>query len=106
MHVRGLEAMGAEIAVEHGFIHARCNALCGTRIVLEFPSVGATENLLTAAVLAKGETVIENAAREPEITDLTAFLNRMGAHVIGAGTSTITVEGVDELVVGRHRDHG
>jgi len=66
--------------------------------VLEFPSVGATENLLTAAVLAKGETVIENAAREPEITDLTAFLNRMGAHVIGAGTSTITVEGVDELV--------
>src|SRR6478735_3740678 len=62
------------------------------------PSVGATENLLTAAVLAKGETVIENAAREPEITDLTAFLNRMGAHVIGAGTSTITVEGVDELV--------
>ena len=98
MHVRGLEAMGAEIAVEHGFIHARCNALCGARIVLEFPSVGATENLLTAAVLAKGETVIENAAREPEITDLTAFLNRMGAHVIGAGTSTITVEGVDELV--------
>src|SRR6476620_8021012 len=98
MHVRGLEAMGAEITVEHGFIHARCNALCGTRIVLEFPSVGATENLLTAAVLAKGETVIENAAREPEITDLTAFLNRMGAHVIGAGTSTITVEGVDELV--------
>jgi UDP-N-acetylglucosamine 1-carboxyvinyltransferase len=84
--------------VEHGFIHARCNALCGTRIVLEFPSVGATENLLTAAVLAKGETVIENAAREPEITDLTAFLNRMGAHVIGAGTSTITVEGVDGLV--------
>src|SRR3954469_19047415 len=97
MHVRGLEAMGAEITVEHGFIHARCNALCGARIVLEFPSVGATENLLTAAVLAKGETVIENAAREPEITDLTAYLNRMGAHVIGAGMSTITVEGVDAL---------
>jgi UDP-N-acetylglucosamine 1-carboxyvinyltransferase len=98
MHVRGLEAMGAEISVEHGFIHARCNALCGTRIVLEFPSVGATEQLLSAAVLAKGRTVIENAAREPEIIDLTAFLNRMGAHVIGAGTSTITIEGVDELV--------
>ena len=65
MHVRGLEAMGAEIVVEHGFIHAKCSALCGTRIVLEFPSVGATEQLLTAAVLAKGETVIENAAREP-----------------------------------------
>ena len=98
MHFRGLEAMGAELTVEHGFVNARCNALCGARIVLEFPSVGATENLLTAAVLAKGETVIENAAREPEITDLTAFLNRMGAHVLGAGTSTITVEGVDGLV--------
>src|SRR6476620_4144769 len=98
MHVRGLEAMGAEIAVEHGFIHAQCNALCGTRIVLEFPSVGATENLVAAAVLAKGETVIENAAREPEITDLTAFLNRMGAHIVGAGTSTIRVEGVEGLV--------
>ncbi len=98
MHIRGLEAMGAEIAVDHGYVSARCHALCGARIVLDFPSVGATENLLTAAVLAKGETVIENAAREPEITDLTAFLNRMGAHVIGAGTSTITVEGVTELV--------
>ncbi len=97
MHILGLEAMGAEVVVEHGFIHARCEALCGNRIVLEFPSVGATENLLTAAVLAKGQTVIENAAREPEITDLTAFLNRMGAHIIGAGTSTITVVGVDEL---------
>jgi len=106
MHVRGLEAMGAEIAVEHGFIHAKCNALCGTRIVLEFPSVGATENLLTAAVLAKGETVIENAAREPEITDLTAFLNRMGAHVIGAGTSTIHGRGRRRAGRGRHHDHG
>jgi UDP-N-acetylglucosamine 1-carboxyvinyltransferase len=97
MHFRGLEAMGAELQVVHGFIEARCNALCGARVVLEFPSVGATENLLTAAVLAKGETIIENAAREPEITDLAAFLNRMGAHVAGAGTSTIEVEGVDEL---------
>jgi UDP-N-acetylglucosamine 1-carboxyvinyltransferase len=97
MHFRGLSAMGAELRVEHGFVQARCPALAGARIVLEFPSVGATENLLTAAVLAKGETVIENAAREPEITDLAAFLNRMGAHVIGAGTNTITVDGVDEL---------
>ena len=97
MHFNGLKAMGAELEVSHGFVNARCNALNGARIVLEFPSVGATENLLTAAVLAKGETVIENAAREPEITDLAAFLNRMGAHVLGAGTSTITVEGVDEL---------
>jgi UDP-N-acetylglucosamine 1-carboxyvinyltransferase len=97
MHFRGLEAMGAELQVVHGFIEARCNALCGARVVLEFPSVGATENLLTAAVLAKGETIIENAAREPEITDLAAFLNRMGAHVAGAGTSTIVVEGAERL---------
>jgi len=97
MHFRGLEAMGAELSVVHGFIEARCNALGGARIVLEFPSVGATENLLTAAVLAKGETIIENAAREPEITDLAAFLNRMGAQVHGAGSSTIEVEGVDGL---------
>jgi UDP-N-acetylglucosamine 1-carboxyvinyltransferase len=98
MHFRGLEAMGAELEVVHGFIEARCDRLCGARIVLDFPSVGATENLLTAAVLAKGQTVIENAAREPEITDLAAFLNRMGAQVIGAGTSTIEVEGVEELL--------
>ncbi|MGH8985012.1 MAG: UDP-N-acetylglucosamine 1-carboxyvinyltransferase [Acidimicrobiia bacterium] len=98
MHFRGLEAMGAELSVVHGFIEARCNALGGARIVLEFPSVGATENLLTAAVLAKGETIIENAAREPEIADLAAFLNRMGARVHGAGSSTIEVEGVDGLM--------
>ena len=98
MHFRGLEAMGAELEMVHGFIEARCSRLRGARIVLEFPSVGATENLLTAAVLAKGQTVIENAAREPEINDLAAFLNRMGAHVYGAGTSTIEVEGVDDLV--------
>ncbi|MGH9031918.1 MAG: UDP-N-acetylglucosamine 1-carboxyvinyltransferase [Acidimicrobiia bacterium] len=97
MHFRGLEAMGAELSVVHGFIEARCNALGGARIVLEFPSVGATENLLTAAVLAKGETIIENAAREPEISDLASFLNRMGAQVHGAGTSTIEVDGVDGL---------
>src|SRR6185436_16580639 len=97
MHFRGLESMGVELSVVHGFIEARTNRLCGARVVLEFPSVGATENLLTAAVLAKGETVIENAAREPEITDLTAFLNRMGAEIHGAGSSTIEVEGVESL---------
>jgi UDP-N-acetylglucosamine 1-carboxyvinyltransferase len=97
MHFRGLQAMGAELDVVHGFIEARCEALCGARIVLDFPSVGATENLLTAAVLAKGQTVLDNAAREPEITDLAAFLNRMGAKVYGAGTSTIEVEGVEGL---------
>jgi len=97
MHLRGLEAMGAELKVTHGFVEGRVNRLCGARIVLEWPSVGATENLLTAAVRAKGQTVIENAAREPEITELAAMLNRMGAHVLGAGSSTIEVEGVDDL---------
>lgn len=106
MHLRGLGAMGAEIDVVHGFIEARCNALCGARVVLEFPSVGATENLLTAAVLAKGQSVIENAAREPEIRDLAAFLNRMGAQVAGAGTSTIEIEGVEGLVSVEHEVMG
>lgn len=98
MHLRGLEAMGADVEVEHGFVIARATRLAGARVVLEFPSVGATENLMCAAVLAKGATVIENAAREPEVTDLAAFLDRMGARVVGAGTSTIEIEGVDELV--------
>jgi UDP-N-acetylglucosamine 1-carboxyvinyltransferase len=89
--------MGVELDVVHGFIEARTNRLCGARVVLEFPSVGATENLLTAAVLAKGETVIENAAREPEITDLAGMLARMGAEIRGAGTSTIEIEGVESL---------
>jgi UDP-N-acetylglucosamine 1-carboxyvinyltransferase len=97
MHVRGLEAMGVEVQVVHGFIEARAPTLSGARIVLEFPSVGATENLLTAGTRAKGTTVIENAAREPEITALAAFLTRMGAQIVGAGTSTIQIEGVDEL---------
>jgi UDP-N-acetylglucosamine 1-carboxyvinyltransferase len=97
MHFRGLQALGVELQVVHGFIEARCNALCGTRVVLDFPSVGATETLLTAAVLAKGETVIENAAREPEVTDLCVLLTKMGAEIDGAGTSTLTVEGVHEL---------
>jgi UDP-N-acetylglucosamine 1-carboxyvinyltransferase len=97
MHLRGLEAMGAHVEVEHGFVVARASRLAGARHVLEFPSVGATENLMCAAVLAKGESVIENAAREPEVTDLAAFLDRMGARVVGAGTSTIEIEGVDEL---------
>jgi UDP-N-acetylglucosamine 1-carboxyvinyltransferase len=97
MHFRGLQSMGAELEIVHGLIEARCQVLCGARIVLDFPSVGATENLLTAAVLAKGQTVLDNAAREPEITDLAAFLNRMGAQIEGAGSSTIEVEGVEHL---------
>ncbi len=102
LHTRGLQAMGVELEVVHGFIDAHVNALCGARVVLDFPSVGATETLMTAAVLAKGETVIENAAREPEISDLAAFLTKMGARIDGAGTHTITIAGVDELVPADH----
>jgi UDP-N-acetylglucosamine 1-carboxyvinyltransferase len=102
MHLRGLEAMGATFEMAHGTIEARADQLIGTRVLLEFPSVGATENLLMAAVRAKGTTVIENAAREPEIADLAAFLRRMGARVEGAGTSTIEIEGVEELSAAEH----
>jgi len=97
IHLKGLEAMGAQFEFAHGYIEARADRLLGTRILLEFPSVTATENLLMAAVLAKGATLIENAAREPEIADLAAFLNRMGGRILGAGSSTIEIEGVDEL---------
>ena len=97
MHLRGLETLGATFDLAHGNIEARADQLVGTRVLLEFPSVGATENLLMAAVRAKGTTVIENAAREPEIADLAAFLGRMGARIEGAGTPTVEVEGVDGL---------
>jgi UDP-N-acetylglucosamine 1-carboxyvinyltransferase len=97
LHFQGLEMLGAEFSFAHGNIEARAEQLIGTRVLLEFPSVGATENLLMAAVKAKGTTVIDNAAREPEIADLAAFLNRMGARIAGAGTSTIEIEGVDSL---------
>jgi UDP-N-acetylglucosamine 1-carboxyvinyltransferase len=102
MHFGGLQAMGVELEVVHGYIDATCNALRGADVTLDFPSVGATETILTAAVLAKGDTVIENAAREPEVVDLASFLTRMGATISGAGTSTIHVEGVDELVPVEH----
>ena len=98
MHISGLQALGVEFSFEHGYIDASApGGLHGAAVTLEFPSVGATENLLMAAVLAKGPTVIENAAREPEIADLAAMLAEMGAHIEGAGTSTVTVEGVDAL---------
>jgi UDP-N-acetylglucosamine 1-carboxyvinyltransferase len=97
LHLQGLERMGAKFTSEHGYIEGMCNSLTGTRILLEFPSVGATENLLVAAVTARGTTVLENAAREPEIQDLAAFLNAAGARITGAGTNTITIDGVDEL---------
>src|SRR5262245_52957891 len=92
MHVAGLARMGAEISAEHGFIIATAlDGLKGATIWLDFPSVGATENLLMAAVLAKGVTEIDNAAREPEIVDICAMLTGMGAHITGAGTSTIQI---------------
>jgi UDP-N-acetylglucosamine 1-carboxyvinyltransferase len=97
MHFGALEAMGTEIEIVHGYIEARCHRLCGSRVVFEFPSVGATETVLTAAVLAKGATVLENAAREPEIVDLARLLVDMGARIDGIGTSTLAIEGVDEL---------
>jgi UDP-N-acetylglucosamine 1-carboxyvinyltransferase len=102
MHLKGLEAMGATFEFAHGYIEARTDQLYGARILLEFPSVGATENALLAGVLAKGTTVIDNAAREPEIADLAAFLNRMGASIVGAGSSTIEIEGVESLTAVDH----
>jgi UDP-N-acetylglucosamine 1-carboxyvinyltransferase len=97
MHLKGLEALGVTTETRHGYVEARADHLIGADILLEYPSVGATENLLMAAVLAKGRTVVDNAAREPEIADLAAFLNRMGARISGAGGSTIEIEGVQQL---------
>lgn len=97
MHLRGLTEMGAEVTEDDGEVEIRADALRGASITLDFPSVGATENLLMAAALAEGQTVIENAAREPEIQDLCGMLIAMGAQLHGVGTPTLTVEGVDEL---------
>jgi UDP-N-acetylglucosamine 1-carboxyvinyltransferase len=98
MHIEGLEQMGSEFELRHGVLNATApDGLSGAEIYLEFPSVGATENLLLAAVLAKGRTVIGNAAREPELADLANLLNAMGADVRGAGTSTIEIDGVSAL---------
>jgi UDP-N-acetylglucosamine 1-carboxyvinyltransferase len=97
MHFSGLERMGADIRTEHGYIIAEASGLRAATIWLDFPSVGATENILTAAVLAKGTTVIDNAAREPEIVDLCKMLVSMGAQIDGLGSSTLEITGVDEL---------
>lgn len=97
MHFAGLERMGATLSIEHGFVVAEATLLQGATIWLDFPSVGATENLLMAAVLAKGGTSIDNAAREPEIVDLCNLLVKMGAHIAGIGSSTLEIEGVDAL---------
>ena len=97
IHVAGLQAMGAEVHIENGYIKARAGRLKGARIVLETVTVTGTENLMMAAVLAEGRTILENAAREPEIVDLALFLNAMGAKVSGQGTDTIVIDGVESL---------
>lgn len=97
LHLKGFKLLGAEVDMEHGYVEAKAKRLKGNRIYLDFPSVGATENILMAAVLAEGTTIIENAAEEPEIWDLANFLNSMGAKIHGAGVGKITVEGVDSL---------
>jgi len=97
IHVAGLQAMGAEVHIENGYIKARAGRLRGARIVLETVTVTGTENLMMAACLAEGRTILENAAREPEIVDLALFLNAMGAKVSGYGTDTITIDGVESL---------
>ncbi|HEY1335813.1 MAG TPA: UDP-N-acetylglucosamine 1-carboxyvinyltransferase [Myxococcaceae bacterium] len=101
-HVRGLRQMGARIEQEHGYLEAT-GRLRGAVISLDFPSVGATENVMMAAVAARGTTVIENAAREPEVVDLAEFLQRMGARIQGAGTATVEIEGVDGFRPATHR---
>lgn len=102
MHQSGLEKLGATTHIEHGAVVTEAAELVGANIKLDFPSVGATENILTAAVLAKGTTVLDNAAREPEIVDLCSMLLEMGADISGAGTSTITINGVDKLSPTNH----
>ena len=98
LHLKGFEALGAEIELGHGYVEARApHGLTGARIYLDFPSVGATENILMAAAMAKGQTILENPAEEPEIVDLANFLNAMGARVRGAGTNVIRIEGAPEL---------
>jgi UDP-N-acetylglucosamine 1-carboxyvinyltransferase len=102
-HLKGFEAMGAHVKVGNGFIEAEVNGrLKGAKIYLDFPSVGATENIMMAATLAQGTTIIENVAKEPEIVDLANFLNKMGANVRGAGTGTIRIEGVDVMFGADH----
>jgi len=102
LHLRGLEQMGAKLGISHGYVEAEAPRLSGAHIYLDFASMGATENLLMAAVLAEGRTVLENAAKEPEVADLAGFLSKMGARIDGAGTSTIVVDGVGSLAGAEH----
>jgi len=102
-HIEGLRALGADVHQEHGYVIAKApQGLTGTTITLDFPSVGATENLMTAAVLSKGRTIIENAAREPDIADIGEYLIAMGAKIAGLGSSTITIDGVERLSPATH----
>ena len=102
-HIKGLQAMGAEIKIDHGYIHAHAKRLNGARIVMDLVTVTGTENLMMAATLANGTTVLENAAREPEVTNLADCLISMGAKIYGAGSDTITIEGVRTLHGATHR---
>ncbi|PKO83483.1 MAG: UDP-N-acetylglucosamine 1-carboxyvinyltransferase [Betaproteobacteria bacterium HGW-Betaproteobacteria-11] len=102
-HIKGLTAMGAEVAVEHGYVHARASRLKGARLFTDMVTVTGTENLMMAACLADGETVIENAAREPEVVDLATCLNAMGARISGAGSDVIRIQGVEFLHGATHR---
>ncbi len=102
LHLKGFKALGANVVMDHGFVEAKTDKLVGSKLYLDFPSVGATENIMMAAVLAEGTTIIENAAEEPEIVDLANFLNEMGADVKGAGTNTIRIKGVKELKATEH----
>lgn len=102
LHIKALEKLGAKVKESYGYIDAEAASLNGAEIHFDFPSVGATENAMMAAVMAKGTTIIRNAAREPEIVDLQNFLNKMGAKVIGAGSDTIRIEGVSKLVSAEH----
>lgn len=102
LHLKGFKALGAKVNSEHGYVEADAETLKGSKVYLDFPSVGATENIMMAAVLAEGITTIENAAEEPEIVDLANFLNKMGAKVRGAGTNTIKITGVEKLEAVEH----
>lgn len=97
LHIKGLEDLGAKVEMEHGFVIVRAKKLIGAKVYIDFPSVGATETVMMAATLAEGETIIENAAREPEIVDLANFLNLAGAKITGAGTEEIHIQGVKQL---------
>ena len=102
LHLKGFKYLGAQIDMDHGFVEAKTEQLVGTKLYLDFPSVGATENIMMAAALAEGTTIIENAAQEPEIVDLANFINEMGGNVKGAGTNTIKIVGVKELNGAEH----